>query len=450
MDLLVTGGTVLSMEDGAAPRKADVLVRDGRIVSVGRSTGSGPARILDATGAAVLPGFVQCHVHLCQTLARGRADDLALLPWLRERIWPYEAALDEETLRASARLGLAELVRGGTTAILDMGTVRHHDVVMESIEEAGIRAASGKAMMDAPSVPEGLRERTGDSIAESERLRAKWDGAAGGRIHYAFAPRFSLSCTEKLLRTVAEISVATGALIHTHAAENADERAAVRAERGEDDVAYLASLGISGPRVFLAHGVQLTDEEIASVAESGTRLVHCPSSNLKLGSGIARVAAWERAGIEPVLGADGAPCNNRLDAFREMHLGAVLQAARAGPGSWPAARVLRAATRGGAEALGLDSGVLAPGRAADLVVVDVETLHSVPADDVASRVVYSAGPEDVRHVVCAGEVLVQDGRLLSIDAREVVADARRLSSRRRTRSTRRTTGRSTRRRGRSG
>jgi len=423
MDLLVRGGTVLSMEDGAPPKRADVLVRRGRVVAVGRATGSAPARILDASGAAVLPGFVQCHIHLCQTLARGQADDLALLPWLRDRIWPYEAALDAKSLRASARLGLAELVRGGTTAILDMGTVRHHDVVFEAIEESGIRAASGKAMMDAPTVPEGLRERTDASLAESERLRARWDGAAGGRIRYAFAPRFSLSCTERLLRSVAELAVSTGTLVHTHAAENPDERALVRAERGADDVAYLASLGIAGPHVFLAHGVQLSDEEIEAVAESGTRLVHCPSSNLKLGSGIARVAAWAKAGVAPVLGADGAPCNNRLDPFREMFLAAALSAATAGPGTWTAADVLRAATRGGAEALGLDAGVIAPGRAADLVVVDLETLHATPGGDVASRIVYSAGPEDVRHVVCAGEVLVQDGRHVRVDAREILRDA---------------------------
>jgi 5-methylthioadenosine/S-adenosylhomocysteine deaminase len=280
-------------------------------------------------------------------------------------------------------------------------------------------------MMDAPSVPAALRERTEQSLEESARLSDRWDGAAGGRIRYAFCPRFSLSCTERLLRSVAELAVRRGAIVHSHAAESADEREAVRRERGMDDVAYLASLGICGPHVLLAHGVQLDDAEIAAVADAGTRLVHCPTSNLKLGSGVARTAAWARAGIAPVLGADGAPCNNRLDPFREMHLGALLAAATAGPGAWTARDVLRAATRGGAEALGLEAGILSPGRPADLVVVDVDRPWHGPGGDVASRLVHAAGPQDVRHVVCAGEVLVRDGRLVRVDPDEIGADARR-------------------------
>src|SRR5262245_22977470 len=170
MDLLLRGGTVVSLENGTAARRADVLVRDGHVVEVGKARGRRPAKVLDASGCAVLPGLVQCHVHLCQTLFRGLADDLPLIPWLRKRIWPLEGALDADALAASARLGLAELVRGGVTAILDMGTVRHHERVFEAIEEAGIRGFSGKAMMDAPAVPETLRESTEESLGESVRL----------------------------------------------------------------------------------------------------------------------------------------------------------------------------------------------------------------------------------------------------------------------------------------
>jgi 5-methylthioadenosine/S-adenosylhomocysteine deaminase len=203
LDTLIRGGVVVTCDLTSRVVEADVLVRAGRIDAIlerGRRASieaRGPARVLDARGCAVMPGFVQAHVHLCQALFRGMADDLPLLEWLTRRIWPLEAAHDEASLTASAELGLAELLRGGTTTILDMGTVRHHDAVMAACLASGIRAVSGKAMMDrGDGVPRGLRESTRSSLRESERLAREWTGKGDGRLGYALAPRFILSCSE--------------------------------------------------------------------------------------------------------------------------------------------------------------------------------------------------------------------------------------------------------------
>ncbi|MBI2897373.1 MAG: 5'-deoxyadenosine deaminase [Deltaproteobacteria bacterium] len=419
--ILVRGGVVLTVDPRRPIVHGDVLVEEGRLAVVGGAVslaGRRAAQVLDATGCAVLPGLVQTHVHLCQVLLRGMADDLSLLDWLRRRIWPLEAAHDERSLEASARLGIAELIRGGTTTVLDMGTVRHHDVVFEALAGSGLRAFSGKAMMDAGDrLPRRLRETTRQSLEESRRLWEKWDGAAGGRIHYAFAPRFALSCSDRLLGAVAQAAKDLGAIVHTHAAENRQERALVRRAKGVDDVMHLERMGISGPRAVLAHGVHLTDREIRRMARLGTRVVHCPSANLKLGSGIARIPKLLEAGVEVGIGADGAPCNNNLDALREVRLASLLAKAAFGPTALAARTALELATIRGARLLGLDReiGTIEVGKRADLTVLDLTGLHSVPPGDPYATVVYAARGSDVRHVLCDGRVLLSHGRLTTVD-----------------------------------
>ena len=237
------------------------MLLDGEhIVAVGkvprRLYEGGIVRVIDASGCAVTPGLVQAHVHLCQVLFRGAADDLPLLAWLKQRIWPFEAAHDQRSLAASAELGLLEMMLAGTTTILDMGTVHHYDVVFDACARAGIRAFGGKAMMDdGGEVPKGLRESTKSSLKDSDTLRETWTGKGDGRLGYAYAPRFILSCTEALFRGTAERSEATGALLHSHVAEHPDEREVVRKALGDDDLAVLRRWGFKGPRTLLAHGV---------------------------------------------------------------------------------------------------------------------------------------------------------------------------------------------------
>jgi cytosine/adenosine deaminase-related metal-dependent hydrolase len=355
------------------------------------------------------------------------AEDLPLLDWLRKRVWPLEAAHDESTLEASAELGLAEAMLAGTTTLLDMGTVRGHDVVMEACERAGVRAISGKAMMDrGVGIPAGLRESTAASLSEGERLAARWRRAAGGRLGYGWAPRFVLSCSERLARGVVERAREAGDLIHTHAAEHPEEREAVRKAHGEDDVAVLRRWGISGPRVILAHGVQLRDDEARDVARDGTRVVHCPSANLKLGSGIARIADLDRLGVALALGADGAPCNNNLDGWTELRHAALLAKVRSGPHALPAKRALRLATIDGARALGIDSrvGSIEPGKRADLAIVRIDGPHAEPSGDIFARLVYACGARDVVHVLVDGELVVKNGQHERLDVERVKARAR--------------------------
>jgi 5-methylthioadenosine/S-adenosylhomocysteine deaminase len=275
-------------------------------------------------------------------------------------------------------------------------------------------------------VPARLRETARGSLDESERLARAWRGAASGRIGYAWSPRFILSCSEELVRGAVDRARDAGELVSTHAAEHAEERSAVRRAFGEDDVAVLRRWGVTGERAVLAHGVHLSDDEARSLAKEGTRVVHCPSANLKLGSGIARVADLDRIGVALALGADGAPCNNNLDPWVELRHAALLAKVRTGVTALPARRALRLATIDGARALGVDAvtGSIEPGKRADIMVVDLGGAHIEPAGDVFSRLVYACGARDVRHVVIDGTLVVKDREHLTIDVERAIAEAR--------------------------
>ena len=423
--ILIENGTLVTMDTRDSIVHGDILIADGRIAEIG-GTGHTADTVIDATDCAVIPGFVQTHIHLCQTLFRGAADDLALIDWLKQRVWPMEAAHSVESVAASARLGIAELIKGGTTCALTMETVNHTAEVFKVVEGTGFRATGGKCMMDkGDEVPAALQEETGNSIDESIALLEAWHGAADGRIRYCFAPRFAISCTRELLQKVASLARARGVMVHTHASENRTECELVQAESGLRNIAYLDSVGLTGRHVALAHCVHLSVDEIETLKSTGTNVVHCPSSNLKLGSGIAPVAKLLEQGISVSLGADGAACNNRLDMFTEMRTAALLQKVLHGPEVLPAKRVLRMATIDGARALGLDAdvGSLAPGKRADLAVVRLGRLHTTPATDVVSALVYSAEADDVDTVIIDGRLVMRDRNLLTIDELETIAAA---------------------------
>jgi len=400
----------------------------GRIIAVGATPDLACRREIDARGGYVLPGFVQTHVHLCQTLFRSYADDLPLLDWLRRRVWPMEAAHTPATLRASARLAAAELLLSGTTTVLTMETVHDTDVVFETLDRIGMRATVGKCMMDFDdSVPARLKEETERSIAESLAIAKRWHGAHGGRLRAAFAPRFAVSCSRDLLEAVAALSAADGTLVHTHASESREEIEVVRRlSGGLSNLEYLAATGLASHRLCAAHCVWVTDDEQALLAERDVKVMHCPGSNLKLGSGIAPVVEMRKRGISVSLGADGAACNNRLDMFDEMRLAATLQAVRREPGALPARDVLWMATREGARALGLEAeiGSIEPGKRADLIVVDRQGLHLTPDADPWSTLVYAARGTDVRVAMVEGEVLVDEGQLVHHDHGDIAAEAR--------------------------
>jgi cytosine/adenosine deaminase-related metal-dependent hydrolase len=425
--LLVRNAVVVTMNDRFEIVHGDVSVRDGRIAAIGPTLTDAHDRVIDAGGDYLLPGLIQTHIHLCQTLFRGYADDMPLMQWLRTRVWPMEAAHTEHTLRAAARLATTELLSSGTTTVLTMETVHDTDAVFEAVAESGIRATIGKCMMDADAdVPARLKERTQASLDESLALRRRWHGASHDRLHVALAPRFAVSCTRELLEAVAALSAEHQALVHTHASESRDEIAIVRElSGGLSNLAYLDAVHLATPHLCAAHCVWADDEEQALLAARDVKVMHCPGSNLKLGSGVAPVVEMRQRGITVSLGADGAACNNRLDMFEEMRLAAILQAMRLQPGALPAREVLWMATRSGARTLGLEHeiGSIEVGKKADLVQVARRAPHLAPDIDPYSTLVYAARGSDVRTTVVDGEVLVAEGQPVRVSREDIAAEA---------------------------
>jgi 5-methylthioadenosine/S-adenosylhomocysteine deaminase len=311
-----------------------------------------------------------------------------------------------------------------------METVNHTEEVFAAVEESGFRATVGKCMMDkGDNLPPALQEQTESSIAESLALLERWHGAAEGRIRYCFAPRFAVSCTRQLLERVSKLSRERGVIVHTHASENKDEIEIVERETGHRNIEYLSECGLAAPNVVLAHCVHLNSSEMDILSRTGTRVAHCPSSNLKLGSGFAPIVDLLARGISVSLGADGAPCNNRLDMFTEMRAAALIQKALHGAEVLPALTMLRMATIDGARALGLDKeiGSIEVGKRADLSLLNLEALHTTPHPDPVSAVVYAAEAGDVETVIIDGRIVMRDGELTTLDQQEVIEAANRQS-----------------------
>lgn len=435
--LLIHGGTLVCMDAARTVTRGDLLVTGDAIAAIGDAVPAALQRLpagtrverFDASGALVVPGFVHGHLHLCQTLFRGLAEQSDLLLWLRERIWPLECQHTPESMAASVRLGACELLMGGVTCINDMGTVRHADVVGEVLAATGLRAAFGPALMDAgEGVPAGMLRPARAQLDDALALARRFDGAEGGRLRVTLAPRFILSCTEALWTDVAALSRERGMLVHTHIAEAPNEGAEVKASKGEHAAPFFARHGVLGPHFVGAHGVWLDDAELRLLRDADAALVHCPGSNLKLGSGFADVKAWRAHGIRCGLGSDGGACNNRLDTFSEMGLAGGIARVKHRDAPLPEADVVALATSEGARALGLGAvtGSLEPGKQADVAVVDVSTPHAAPfgEEEPYAALVHGAQAADVVLTVVAGRVLYRRGAWVTLDPRAAVAEAR--------------------------
>jgi cytosine/adenosine deaminase-related metal-dependent hydrolase len=434
---LIHSGTLVSMDDPGTVERGDLLVVGDTIAAVGAAVPAALAALphraadtsIDARGGFVLPGFVHGHLHLCQTLFRGLAEHSDLLRWLRERIWPLEAAHTEASIAASARLGLLELIRGGVTCVNDMGTVRWTDVTATAVEESGLRAILGKALMDqGEGVPRGLLEPARKALDDALALVRRFDQVGDGRIHVSLAPRFILSCSEGLWRDVAAASRERRLLVHTHLAESASESGEVAAAVHTTAARYFQEHHLLSERFVGAHGVWLEPDELAALKAADAALVHCPGSNLKLGSGLARVRAWLDAGVRCGLGSDGAACNNRLDTFHEMSLASGVSRVVDSKRPLSAREIVALATRRGAQAVGLGAvtGSLVAGKQADVVVVDASAPHHAPGADADpyATIVHAMRDTDVRLTMVAGRVLYRDGAWTTLDPDSVVASAR--------------------------
>jgi len=418
--VVVDAGTVL--EDGA------VVVADDEIVAVGEATElvetyPGHER---RTFDVVCPGFVQTHVHSVQSPARGLADDTDLFEWLYDHVLPVEAEMTGEELELAATLSYVELLEHGTTCCVDHLTVHHADRAFEAAAETGIRGVLGKVLMDR-NAPEGLQEGTAEGLAESRRLIREYHRSHDDRIRYAVTPRFTPTCSEACLRGAREIADDHEAVrIHTHASEHESVLADVTGERGMGDVEWLHEVGLTGEDVLLAHVILTNDRERDLLAGTDTNVTYCPSSNMKIGAGVAPIVDYLDRGITVALGADGAPVNNTLDPLAEMYQATLLQTIEhEDPETLPARTVFRMATRDGAAAAGYDRvGELRPGWRADVVGISTDTSRGVPLHDVYSFLVYAATGDDVVFGMVDGEVVLEDGSVTTVDAGDVYRQAR--------------------------
>ncbi len=405
--------------------KGSLLVKNGKIEKI---YGTGETiRLEDAKKAEIIdgrfrhmvfPGFIQGHIHFCQTLHRNRAEQLPLIDWLKNEIWPYEAGLTRTTMGQSVLMSLKEILQSGVTSVLDMGTVHLQEEIFEIMETVGFRYTGGKAMMDhCPDAPEGLRESTDASIQRSMELYRQFHGKAEGLLQYAFAPRFVLSCSPDLLREVRKLSDSHNILIHTHASEHPAEVAAIREMHGCGNVAYLEKLGALNRHSVIAHMVHLDNSEKELLQTYKPAIIHCPTTNLKLGSGIAPIAEYLEKDIRVGLGSDGAPCNNSLSIFNEIKLAPLLQKGTLNdPLPLTAEDALRMVSTAGAKITRNEDrvGRLQEGMDADLVLLDMDTPQTFNFEkNPSAALVYGADARNVAGTMVRGKFLYRNGRFCS-------------------------------------
>lgn len=408
-------------------------VENGFIKEIYRNQNELPAdcqQITDMSGMLVTPGFVQTHIHLCQTLFRGMAEDLSLLDWLQKKIFPFENAHSRSSLRSSAKIGLKELIDSGTTCILDMGTLRFQDEVLNEMKKCGIRGFSGKCLIDQNNLYSDFVQSTKDNISEIYDLAKEFHNCENGRVRYAFSPRFVLSCSEKLLvESYAAMNEFDGSLYHTHSSENKDEIKAVKEMTGKENIEYFESIGVLSGRTILAHCIHLNEAEVNILKENNVKVAHCPTTNLKLGSGIADIPELKKNEINVSLGCDGPPCNNSLNLINEIKLAGLLQKPIYNSTVLPAIELFRMATIDGARSLGLDkiTGSVEKGKKADLLFWDINNSENTLLTDdfnIYSTLIYSAGRDNINSVMINGEWVKKDFRNLVYDREEIYSEAK--------------------------
>ena len=412
-ELLVTGGRVLRPD--TTVERADLLLDQdrGSIAAVDDPGTLDADDELDASGGLVIPGLVNAHSHVPMTLFRGAADDKPLDAWLQEDIWPVEAELTAEDVAAGTRLGIAEMIRSGTTAFADMYFFM--DTVADVVAETGVRARLGHGCLSVGKEDAAAREDFREGLA----FAREHDGRADGRVRTMFTPHSLTTVDEAHFRDYVPHAREDDIPIHIHANESENEVAPIVEERGKRPLAWADELDLLAEDSFIAHGVHTDEEGIGLLAETGTGVVHCPASNMKLNSGMAPVQAMLDAGVTVGLGTDGAGSNNDLDMFDEMRDAAMLgKLAADDPTAVAAPTVVEMATQHGADILGFDSGRIEAGANADLAVVDLDAPHLTPQHDLVSHLAYAVRGSDVRHTVCDGEVLMRDRELTTIDLGE--------------------------------
>ncbi|MEO7404570.1 MAG: TRZ/ATZ family hydrolase [Burkholderiales bacterium] len=416
-DLLISAGWVVPIEPaGIAWPDHAVLVRDQRIAAIGPramlAAQFASATTIDLPGQILMPGLVNAHTHAAMTLMRGFADDLPLMQWLEQKIWPAEAKhVDPDFVYDGTLAAAYEMIAGGVTCANDM--YFYPRSAAQAFLDSGMRAAIGLIAIEFPTrYASGPDDYLAKGLAVRDQLRG---GLSDDRLSFCLAPHAPYTVSDATFRGIVTIAEELDLPIHCHVHETRDEVERGIAKHGMRPLERLRTLGVVSPRLIAVHGVHLDSADVALLAEHGASVVHCPSSNLKLANGVAPISALLASGINIALGTDGAASNNRLDVFGEMRLAALL--AKAHPHdaqAFPAAAALHAATLGGARALGLDGqiGSIVLGKAADLIAVDLRAAALQPCYDPISHLVYACGREHVSHVWIAGKERLREGALV--------------------------------------
>lgn len=375
---------------------------------------------LDGNGKLAISGFINAHTHLAMVLFRGLADDVPLQVWLKEHVWPIEQRLQPEDVYWCTLLGIAEGIRSGTTAFIDM--YFHCDQVARAVEESGVRALLSYGMI-APS----LEDRGAAELATSKAFVQQWHGHANGRIQVALSPHTLYTCGEDVWRKTIELAHELGTPLHTHVSETRSEVDDWKARTGMTPVRYLQSIDAFSVPTLAAHCVHVDKDDIAILADHPITVAHCPKSNAKLGSGIAPVPAMKQAGVRVAIGTDGAASNNRLDMIEELRAAWILQRAlHENPTHLSSQDVVAMAMDAGRGILGLPENGLSEGAPADLVLFDTDRIHTTPPHDMAAMLAYAANSGDVTDVYVDGKSLLKNGELRTIDEERVKSEVRRL------------------------
>ncbi len=424
VDLLIMPRWVIPVEPAGVLTEHAVAVKDGAIVEVLPTVNAHQRYqaddMLELPRQALIPGLINLHTHAAMSLMRGLADDVPLMGWLNHHIWPAEKQhLSEAFVRDGTLLAAAEMLAGGTTCCNDM--YFFPQAAAEAYLDAGMRATLGMIVLEFPSA---YAADADDYLARGLHIRDTLKDEP--LLSFSFAPHAPYTITDETYRRIGTLADQLGLTIHTHIHETEDEITDSLTRYGVRPLERLAQLGLLGPHFIGVHAVHLSDTEIDTLAQFNCHIAHCPSSNLKLGSGIAPVTQLLQAGVNVGLGTDGAASNNRLDMFAEMRLAALLaKGASHNAATLPAETALRAATLNAARALNLDHliGSLAAGKRADMVAVDLSALHHQPVYDPLSHLIYVAGRENVTHVWVDGNLRVDNRRLISLDHDDLRARA---------------------------
>ncbi len=414
MNRILINNVEMVLEDGSIIH-GDIAVEDTLIKYVGKIPPEWQANtVINGDGFLAVPGFVNTHTHAAMTLFRSYADDMLLMDWLENKIWPVEKNLTAEDIYWGSMLAIAEMIKSGTTTFADMYFAMPE--VAKAVAESGIRAVLARGMA-------GVAPNAQQALDESKIFFQEYNGAQNGRISVMLGPHAPYTCPPDYLKSVIDVSQQLGAEIHIHLAETAGEVDNCLKKYGKTPIALMDEIGLLDCGVLAAHCVHLTSDDISIMKNKKVRVAHNPGSNLKLASGIAPVPELLAAGIVVGLGTDGAASNNNLDLLEEIRLAAIIHKNnKADPLVVPARTAVNMGTNFGAAALGLDGSVgkIAPGMKADLTLFNTNKLHWYPRHDKLSLLVYAAGAADVDTVLVDGQILLRDGILTTIDEEKLI------------------------------